>query len=91
MAELTSLPLLAAYGPATEFTGPVQFMEAEYDFLICGGDCHDWNQTIIDATYLNAKDVEVYLQPGTGHGLTNHRNASLGYQVTFDFLSRNGL
>lgn len=91
VAELLSLPLLAAYGPATHFTGPVQFMEAEYDFLICGGDCHDWNQTVIDAVYANAKDVEVYLQPGTGHGLTNHRNASIGYQKTFDFLSRNGL
>lgn len=91
VAELISLPLLAAFGPATAFKGPVQFMEAEYDFLICGGDCHDWNQTAIDETYVNAKDVEVYLQPGTGHGMTMHRNASIGYKRTFDFLDRNGL
>ena len=92
VGELTSLPLLAtSYGHATEFTGPVQFMEGVYDYIICSGDCHDWNQAAIDATFVNAKDVEVYLQPGTGHGLTMHRNASAGYQVTFDFLSRNGL
>lgn len=91
IAELTTLPLLALYGPANDFTGPVQIMEAEFDYIICGGDCHDWDQAAIDATYTNAKDIEVYIQRDTGHGLTAHRNASSGYQATFDFLARNGL
>lgn len=91
LAEFATLPLLTLYGPAEEFTGPVQFMEGEFDYIICGGDCHDWDQAAIDATWVNAKDVEVYLQPGTGHGMPMHRNANTAFQVTFDFLARNGL
>jgi hypothetical protein len=33
----------------------------------------------------------VYVQPGSGHGLTLHKNATAGYGAMFDWLTLNGL
>ncbi|KAK5952983.1 hypothetical protein OHC33_006104 [Knufia fluminis] len=89
--------------PATDFTGPqqikiltddaMQFFLAERDLPICDGNCTG----VADAAQLKATSfpkasaVEVYVQPGTGHGLALHKNATAGYQVMLDFLGRNGL
>lgn len=91
VGEQSTLPMLTEHGPAGDFTGPVRFVEGEFDYIICGGNCHDYNMTAIETTYANAKDIEVYLQPGTGHGSTLHRNASIWFHNTFEFLDRNGL
>ena len=69
VGEFTSLTTLN-FGPAPQFTGAVQFMAAEYDFPVCGGDCRDYDLDLINLIYGNASDIDVYLQPGTGHGLT---------------------
>lgn len=77
-------------GPS--FTGPVQYMLPEFDFYICGGDCKGiYDLETLKETYPNANDIEVAIQPNTGHAFTLHNNATAGYQVTFDFLARNGL
>jgi hypothetical protein len=65
----------------------------EYDFPVCDGDCKGiTNSTRAKATFFpKASAVDVYIQPGTGHGFTLHKNATAGYQVMFDFFGRNGL
>jgi len=71
----------------------MQFFLAERDLPICDGNCTG----VADAAQLKATSfpkasaVEVYVQPGTGHGLALHKNATAGYQVMLDFLGRNGL
>lgn len=78
--------------PGPSLKAPVQYMLAEFDFYICGGDCKGiFNATAANITYPNAATIESYIQPNTGHAFTLHNNASAGYQVTFDFLTRNGL
>jgi pimeloyl-ACP methyl ester carboxylesterase len=78
--------------PAPSFKAPVQYVLAEFDFYVCGGDCKGlYSPQAMNQTYPNATDIEFALQPNTGHGLTLHNNATAGYQVTFDFLARNGL
>ena len=79
-------------GPAPAFQGPIQFMEARFDYAACGGDCQDaYDLATLNQLYPKAAALEVFLQPNTGHGLTLHRNATAGYQATFDFLAANGL
>lgn len=77
---------------APGLTAPLQFMLPELDFYICGGDCKGLaNMTQLHATYPKVTDLEVAIQPNTGHALPLHNNATAGFQVSFDFLSRNGL
>jgi hypothetical protein len=92
VAEWASIRGLLNIGFAPSFTGALQFFLAEYDFLVCDGDCvNNYNTTLIDQLYPYAADVDFYVQPGAGHGLTLHRNASAGYAVMLDWLNSNGL
>ncbi|EEP75863.1 predicted protein [Uncinocarpus reesii 1704] len=82
--------ILGRKGPS--FKAPIQYMLPEFDFYICGGDCKGiFNKQAIKETYPNATVIESAIQPNTGHAFTLHNNATAGYQVTFDFLARNGL
>jgi pimeloyl-ACP methyl ester carboxylesterase len=82
--------LIGNYGPS--FKAPVQYLLPEFDFYICRGDCKGLaNVTALAQTYPNATEIEVAIQPNTGHALPLHNNATAGFQLTFDFLSRNGL
>ncbi|KAF2121078.1 hypothetical protein BDV96DRAFT_563539 [Lophiotrema nucula] len=77
---------------ATDLKAPVQYMLPEFDFYICGGDCKDLPEfKTLNETYPVAREIDVYVHPNTGHAFTLHNNATAGYQVTFDFLARNGL
>jgi pimeloyl-ACP methyl ester carboxylesterase len=83
--------IIGLQGPSLK--APVQYMLAEFDFYICGGDCKgipEADPKALANTYPNAV-IEVAIQPNTGHAFTLHNNATAGYQVTFDFLARNGL
>ncbi|KAI7329885.1 hypothetical protein KC367_g8582 [Hortaea werneckii] len=76
--------------PAPEYTGPIHFMLAEFDFFICGGDCKGLtNRTQMSLVYPKSSAIEVDIQPNTGHAFPLHNNASAGFQVSFDFLKRN--
>lgn len=83
---------LERHPTAPNFKGPVLFMCGEFDFLICLGDCRNsYDMAQLNAVYPQAKSVEVYLQPGTGHALPFHNDAQLGFQHTFQWLDANGL
>ena len=78
--------------PGPDFKGPIQYMLPEFDFFVCGGDCKGaYSLTQPNGMYPDASALEVYIQPKTGHALPLHTNATAGFQVSFDFLDRNGL
>jgi pimeloyl-ACP methyl ester carboxylesterase len=78
------------FGPS--FKGPVQYLLPEFDFYICRGNCKGLaNLTMLSETYPHATAIEVAIQPNTGHALPLHNNATAGFQLTYDFLSRHGL
>lgn len=82
--------VLGRYGPS--FTAPVQYLLPEFDFYICRGDCKGVvNITMLEQTYPNASDIEVVIQPNTGHALPLHNNTTAGFQLVYDFLDRHGL
>ena len=87
-SEFGALPV--DFAPAEAFQGPLQYVLGEFDFGVCRGDCRI-DFTAVRELYPKAKDVDIYTQPGTGHALTLHRKANLGYKATFDWLGRNGL
>jgi pimeloyl-ACP methyl ester carboxylesterase len=71
---------------------PIQYMLAENDVYICGGDCKGiFNATEEARKYPNAAEIDVQIQPNTGHAFPLHNNCTAGYQLTFDFLQRHGL
>ncbi|KAH7086602.1 hypothetical protein FB567DRAFT_580703 [Paraphoma chrysanthemicola] len=78
--------------PGLDFKGPVQYLLPESDFYICRGDCKDLAKVEeLNATWPKASAIEVVIQPNTGHALPLHNNATAGFQLTYDFLGRNGL
>ncbi|KAK4556212.1 hypothetical protein LTR86_006909 [Recurvomyces mirabilis] len=92
IGEWLSLRGLLNVGPSADFKGAVQFFAAEFDELVCDGDCKDnHDPAVLQVVYPHGEAVEVYLQPGAGHGLTLHRNATGGYGVMLDFLGKYGL
>ncbi|KKO99260.1 hypothetical protein THAR02_08633 [Trichoderma harzianum] len=75
-----------------DFTGPLQIFVGENDFAFCAGQCAGiFDLTQLHGLYPNVKDLDVYLQPNTGHVVQLSLNATAGYQVIFGFLSKNGL
>lgn len=78
--------------PAPSFSGPMQFVLGEFDNLNCDGDCRGAEQpALLKELFPNATSTDVYLQPGTGHGLPFHRGANIGFQKTINWLGQNGL
>ncbi|KAL6862088.1 alpha/beta-hydrolase [Trichoderma novae-zelandiae] len=74
------------------FTGPLQIFVGENDFAFCAGQCAGtFDLTQLHGIYPNVKDLDVYLQPNTGHVVQLSLNATAGYQVIFGFLAKNGL
>lgn len=53
----------------TNFTGPVLVMTGEYDFIFCTGYCGGILVLGAENTFPNSKDLEVYMQPDSGHGI----------------------
>ncbi|KAK5948733.1 hypothetical protein OHC33_010156 [Knufia fluminis] len=78
--------------PGPGLKAPVQFVLPEFDFFICGGDCKGVTDvSTLRQTWPAASDLELVIQPNTGHALPLHNNATAGFQLSFDFLARNGL
>lgn len=77
----------------TEFKGPVQYVLAENDMFVCKGDCKGaTNETVLRNTlWPHASEVEVVVQPNTGHAFPLHKNATAGFELSWEFLRRNGL
>ncbi|KAL4804684.1 Alpha/Beta hydrolase protein [Aspergillus unguis] len=79
--------------PVPEYMGPILFALAEYDFAVCEGDCpgsYDL-EAIKTESFPAASDVKVHIQPGSGHALTMHSNATGHYDAIFEYLRGHGL
>lgn len=80
--------------PATSFTGPVDVVDGQYDFIFCGGNCNlptDQAALVIKELYPVASNgSQSYIIPGTGHGVNLHYTAPQAYQQIFDFARSNG-
>jgi pimeloyl-ACP methyl ester carboxylesterase len=78
--------------PGTGLKAPIQFVLPEFDFFVCGGDCKGLtNVTTLREIWPAASDLDLVIQPNTGHALPFHNNATAGFRLSFDFLARNGL
>ncbi|KAH8797936.1 hypothetical protein F5884DRAFT_687572, partial [Xylogone sp. PMI_703] len=74
------------------YKAPIQYLLPEFDFYICRGNCNRLaNVTTLYQTYPNATDIEVAIQPNTGHALPLHNNATAGFRLIFDFFNRHRL
>lgn len=59
---------------------------------MCGGYCPGtFSLDFIRPLYPKAKNLEVHIQPGSGHGLTLHANATGHFQSILSYLGGNGL
>ncbi|KAI9656022.1 MAG: hypothetical protein M1821_005083 [Bathelium mastoideum] len=74
---------------APEFTKPVLLMTAEFDLIFCGANCTDIVTAPAEQAFPKA-ELEVYMQPNTGHGMNLHFNATGWYEVVFDWLCVHG-
>ncbi|KAF2832163.1 hypothetical protein CC86DRAFT_424516 [Ophiobolus disseminans] len=82
--------IINEYGPS--FKAPIQYLLPEFDFYVCRGDCNNLaNKTQLMGRYPNATALDVVIHPNTGHALPLHKNATAGFQLTYDFLAKNGL
>ncbi|KAL3481696.1 hypothetical protein BJX99DRAFT_243412 [Aspergillus californicus] len=80
-------------GSAEGYTGALLFALGEYDFAVCAGNCTEsYDLDAIKANvFPNATDVDVHIQPGSGHALTMHSNATGHFEAIFGYLGENGL
>lgn len=92
-----ALTLGGSPSTAPDFTGPVQVLTGDEDFIFCGGDCTptgDPDGSIpgeVAKAFPAAKAFEAYIQPNTGHGINLHYNSTGAYKVMQEFLISNGL
>ncbi|KAG4434041.1 hypothetical protein IFR05_010463 [Cadophora sp. M221] len=89
LLEVITLAITDLHSP--KYTGPVLVISGENDLVFCNGDC----VPIIKAPALErfnaTKNLEVYVQPGSGHAINYSLNATGAYGVITNFLAANGL
>lgn len=67
-------------------------MAADSDLIFCGGNCTvDYVSPPAKQVFPNAKPLDVYVQPNTGHAMNVHYNATGWYDVVFDWIKEQGL
>ena len=88
--ELLTLGTIVA--PSINFTGPVDIVLGENDFVFCGGDCtkpQDQSALVVPVFYPAASSSEHYIVPGAGHVIFAHYSASNAYDQMMAFLKTN--
>lgn len=80
--------------PATAFTGPVDIVNGQNDFIFCGSDCEypsDLGAAVLPALFPAAGSGSTsYLVPGTGHGINAHTTAPQAYAQMLSFVKTAG-
>ncbi|KAF8861502.1 alpha/beta-hydrolase [Acephala macrosclerotiorum] len=67
LMEVISLSITDVHSP--KFTGPVLVMSGEFDLIFCNGNCKSILEPYAKPYFNASKDLEVYVQPGSGHGI----------------------
>jgi hypothetical protein len=87
VAEIEALGLVDL--PAPGFKGKVLIASGQYD-LLCGGDCYStFKDGLQKLIWSGATKLEMYVHPGSGHGVNFNRNATGMYEVVVNFLDDN--
>ncbi|TID16157.1 catalytic protein [Venturia nashicola] len=88
---------LTLTGPVTaaaSFTGPVQIVNGENDFIFCASNCgypSDLGAAVLPALFpAAAAGSRSYLVPGTGHGINAHTTAPKAYAQMLSFIESAG-
>lgn len=80
--------------PATNFTGPVDVVDGENDFIFCQSNCSlptDQAALVLKALYpIASNGSQSVIFPGVGHGINVHYDAPKVYQQILDFIAANG-
>ena len=87
---LGSIPMMNGY------KGPVQVVTGSNDLPYCGGDCLNTGGTaasVVASTQMSFPNtqVDIVIQPNTGHGINLHYNATGAYNAINDFFNSQGL
>ena len=80
--------------PQPSYTGPVDIVLGQYDYIFCTGNCsYPTNQAeaFLSALFPNALHKGTFLQPDSGHLIAQHYSAGQGFTHSLDFLKSNGL
>jgi len=88
-----ALTLANVVAPAPAFTGPIDVVNGENDFIFCQGEC----ATPVDLTAqvqpqlfpAAAVGSQSFNVPGIGHAINAHYNATLAYKQMLAFLKTN--
>ncbi|KAI9743947.1 MAG: hypothetical protein M1818_002681 [Claussenomyces sp. TS43310] len=89
MLTLGSMP------KTTTFTGPALIITGNEDAIYCGGNCTNTGGVAANIPALAASALpmaspfQAYIQPGAGHAINVHFNATGAYGVIQDFLKSN--
>lgn len=97
--ETNTIGLLLTLGgivsPSPSFTGPVDVVLGENDFVFCGGNCSipsDQSALVTPAFYPAAsKGSQHYLVPHAGHVINAHYAAPQAFAHMISFLKTNGI
>ena len=86
--ELLTLGGIAT--PAPGFTGPIDILLGQNDFVFCGGDCTyptDQAAAVRPAIYpASATTSQSFLVPNTGHNINAHYSANVAFTQMLNFL-----
>lgn len=89
------LTLASGNVPSSNFSGPVDVVNGQYDLLYCGGDCAfptDQSALVQPAFYPNAGGIsQQFLVPNCGHVINAHLTAPQAFAQMLAFLQVNGI
>jgi hypothetical protein len=81
--------------PATSYTGSVDVVNGQNDFIFCSSDCgypRDQGKIVLDTLFPAAAPNSVsFMVPGTGHAINAHTTAPRTFSQMLDFVKGSGL
>jgi len=87
--------LTSVIAPAVNFTGPIDVVLGENDFIFCQGDCTypvDQSSVVRDALFPSSSSgSQYYLVNGTGHAVNAHYNAQKAFAQMINFSKASGI
>ncbi|KAH9205469.1 Alpha/Beta hydrolase protein [Leptodontidium sp. 2 PMI_412] len=89
LMEVITLAITDLHSP--KYTGPVLMISGENDLVFCNGDCAPIIKAPAVERFNATKNLEVYVQPRSGHAINYSLNATGAYGVITNFLAANRL
>jgi len=90
IGEALTLGNIVAQAPG--YTGPLDVVNGENDFIFCQGECAtptDLTAQVQPQLFPAAVGSQSFNVPGVGHAINSHYNATLAYKQMLAFLKTN--